>query len=74
MGGGGSTGPGSTPEWISAFVHSLQRIEGTGVERKQHRQTVVNQLSCGFNPSLSQTFFRFLDLLRARFFLLITVV
>ena len=26
---------------------------------KPRRQTVVNQLSCGFNPSLNQTFFRF---------------
>jgi len=57
--------------WISAFFRSLQRVEGTGVEGRQGtavitcgtflskplRQTVVNQLSCGLNPRLSQTFF-----------------
>jgi len=32
------------------------------------RQTVVNQLSCGFNPCLNPTFFQFLDLLEHIFF------
>jgi len=36
---------------------------------KPHRKTVVNQLSCRFNHSLSQTFFQFLELFRAFFFL-----
>jgi len=31
-------------------------------------QTEVNQLSCGFNPSLNPTLFQFLDHFRARFF------
>ena len=37
---------------------------------KPRRQTVVNQVSCGFNPHLNRTFFQFLDLFEALFFAL----
>ena len=68
--------------WISAFFCSLQCVEGTGVEgrrgtavitcgtflSKPRGQTVVNQLSCGFNPHLSQFFFQFMNFLKHVFF------
>ena len=40
---------------------------------KPRRQTVVNHLSSGFNLTLSQTFFQFLDLFEACFFPVITL-
>ena len=43
---------------------------------KPRRQTVVNHLSCGFNPTLSQTFFfsSFWTFLKHVFFPVITIV
>ena len=62
------------PIILSAFARSLQCVESTGVKRRQRtavvhscpqNHVVINQLSCGFNPSL---FFQFLDLFKAFFF------
>ena len=62
----------------SAFKALVQRKMGNScqqlwyipVKTTQTNQWLVNQLSCGFNPCLSQTFFQFLDLFEARFLIL----
>ena len=67
------------------FVLSLQHVEGTGVERRQRTavvhscqnhtdRTVVNQLGCGFNASLSHIFFFSFWTFKPYFFSVITIV
>ena len=47
-----------TAHWRHRCREETKNSCGTFLS-KPRRQTVVNQLSCGFNPSLSQTFFSF---------------
>jgi len=51
--------------WWTAVVHSCKNY----VDKKW-----LTTLSCGFNLTLRQTFFQFLDLFEARFFSVITIV
>ena len=55
----GTSGRAGTMQLSLAVVNSCQN---------HIDKTVANQLSGGFNPCLSQTFFQFLDLFEALFF------